>query len=468
MDASVVAPTFPSTEDRSMFRRLALAGLALLLTAAPALPQSITDSRLPTRIAAARLGLERQWYTTVPLGNGHERVLMFNVDGGMLFVQTSGGNLFAYDAESGRALWNANLGPAAAQAFDVSVGTDQVITTNLKTLFGLDRETGRIRWQASLEDLPSTSTGVGDGQAMVGLRSGKIQAFTTREIERKKGIPRLPGGFLWAWQTGAELSARPITTPKVTTFGSQDHRVYTATNGDVETKPLLLYRFLTGGPISANMAIWGNRTLIVPSGDNEVYAIDLFDGTFRWSVATGAPIDQEPLVSGAEVYVTNASGRVIRIDGTNGEVVWDQHVGGEKLLALSPSRLYLETQDHDLMIMDRATGQLLAGPRETLQRAGLDLRGFSLSFANYYDDRLYFCTPGGLLVCLREIGRTRPTTLRDPSLPPFGTIPPGGLMTDTDSPDAREVAAPPRGEEPAEPGAEGEVPEPGFGPDGGF
>jgi outer membrane protein assembly factor BamB len=428
-----------------MSRRIALAGLCLLLWTSAATAQRTVDAKLPTRTATARLGLERQWFTAIPLGNANERVLSFNVDGGLLFVKTTGGNLHTSDAETGRPLWMAHLGPAAARGFDVAVNSTQVIATNLKTIYGLDRATGREVWHATLDDLPSTGTGASEDQAMVGLRSGKIMAFTTHKIEQYQSIPRSAGSFLWAWQSRTELSARPIITDKVVTFGSQDHRVYTATLGSLTVKPRLLYRFLTGGPISANMAIWGNRTIIVPSGDNNVYAIDLFTGTVRWEVATGAPVDQEPLVSGSEVYMINEQGRVMRLDGNQGDVIWDTPTPAHRLLALSPARLYLETEFQDLMILDRATGAVLASPRESHERAGLNLRDFALSFPNYYDDRIYFCSEGGLLVCLREMGRVQPTPLRDPNLPPFGSIPEDGLLSEGDTAETpRDAGSPPR------------------------
>ncbi len=417
-----------------MSRRLALAGLLLALWAPTALAQRpFAADLLPTRSATARLGLERQWWAAVPMGDVHERILNFNVDGGTLFIHTSGGNLHAYDAESGRYLWVADLGPSTAEAFPVATNSDQAFVTSLKTLFAIDRRSGQIMWKAELDHLPSTGTGADEEAAMVGLRSGKLVAYNARNRTQEKPPGRSEGTFNWAWQTRAQLSARPVVTPKVVAFGSQDHRVYVAQKGDFAIKSQLLFRFLTSGPISANLATWGNRTLIAPSGDQNVYAVDLFTGQSRWSVATGASVDQEPLVQGADVFAINAQGRVLAIDGGSGTVKWDRNTPAQRLIAISPSRLYFETREHDLMILDRSSGQVLADARATLERAGLNLRDFSLSFPNYQNDRLYFCTPSGLLVCLREMGRTQPVPLRDPSWPPFGTIPPDGLLTNEDS-----------------------------------
>ena len=65
---------------------------------------------------------------------------------------------------------------------------------------------------------------------------------------------------------------------------------------------------------------------------------------------------------------------------------------------------------------------------------------------NRFDDRMYFATDSGMVVCLREIGATQPDLLRDPKALPFGYIPPEGI---------KKTPPPvPEGDTPAAPGAE--------------
>ena len=51
---------------------------------------------------------------------------------------------------------------------------------------------------------------------------------------------------------------------------------------------------------------------------------------------------------------------------------------------------------------------MLVDPGETLLFAGLDLRELDLKIVNRFDDRLYFATPSGLIVCIRESGQINP------------------------------------------------------------
>ena len=97
--------------------------------------------------------------------------------------------------------------------------------------------------------------------------------------------------FAWAVQTEGRLSARPLLTPSVLVAASEDSRIYAGLR-PIPTERLIspLYRFLTGGPIQADLVGVGNRTLIACSEDLKIYGIDLFEGEAKWTIATGQPI----------------------------------------------------------------------------------------------------------------------------------------------------------------------------------
>src|SRR5262249_28031790 len=72
-------------------------------------------------------------------------------------------------------------------------------------------------------------------------------------------------------------------------------------------------------------------------------------------------------------------------------------------------------------------GQVVVDPGETLLRAGVNLREFELDFVNRFNDRLYFATKSGMIVCIRESAQVAPRPLKDPSARPFGYVPPDGI-----------------------------------------
>ncbi len=394
-----------------MPRRLVLASLALLLVCGTTRAQvPFGTDTIPGRRALARINLDLQFTTVIPLV-GAEKLIQLSIDNGMLFGQTNHANFYAFDAETGRFLWGAHLGDITTKASPVSVNTFAVFVSNSNSIFALDRKTGRQIWKQELTDIPSSSTAADDTVVMVGLESGKLESFEAKT-----------GKLLWNIQTNARVTSHPIIAGKVVAFGSEDKKLYLS---KVEA-PQLLWRFATGGPIVAPLATSGVRTLLVPSSDRALYSIDLFTGIENWTFATGSPVEQEPLVSDNDVYVINDEGFLTSVDIPTGKPRWTISTLGGRLIAVSASKVYLESHDDDLFVVDRATGKVVYDPTTTFKRSGINLRGYALGPTNRFDDRLYFGTTHGLVICLREISQFAPRPIRDPKAKPFGYVPPEG------------------------------------------
>ena len=186
------------------------------------------------------------------------------------------------------------------------------------------------------------------------------------------------------------------------------------------------------------------------STDKNVYAVDLFTGVSKWTFATGASVKREPLVVDNDIYVVNEEGYLSEIDVETGLSRWTISTLGGRLLAVSATRVYLESHDDDLFVVDRQSGKIIFDPLSTLQRAGINIRSYTLGPTNRLDDRLYFGTSTGLLLCLREINQLNPRLNRDPKSKPFGYIPPEGYPDDLARPGATPVPAPTPTEPPAD------------------
>jgi outer membrane protein assembly factor BamB len=411
-----------------MSRRLALAWLLLSVVGSSTLAQiPIHRDLLPTRTTLARVGLERHWMALVPIV-GNERLLRISIADGLLFAQTSDGNFYAFDAESGRQLWVTNLGRRIGIARPASVNSRLVFVANSNYLYALDRQTGRIVWAQNLYVLPTSATTCDEDRVMVGLSNGKLLAFNLIEPgDKTKALLSQPKEA-WNWQTNGPLTSRPMAAGQFVAFGGHDGKLYVALAEKPATEPaVMLYRIATGGEILANLGAYGQRLLLVPSADKNVYAVDLFTADVKWTYSTGAPVLQEPLVADTDAYVANTAGLLTAIDVNTGAPRWTISTQGGRLISVSGTRVYLESHDNDLFIVDRATGRMLASPEATFRRVGLNLREFTLGPTNSLDDRLYFGTGTGLILCLREIGQLAPRLLRDPKLRPFGSVPPAGL-----------------------------------------
>jgi outer membrane protein assembly factor BamB len=402
-----------------MPRRLALACALLVLAAPSARAQGtgFTQSMFPKRVALARIGLEPNWIGVVPVGRS-ERILTITITEAMVFAQTNAANFHAFDVETGRYLWGANLGKPSGHAFPASINSTMVFVTGGHAIYGLDRKTGLVRFKQTLGAMPTSSTAATEDRVVVAVMGNNATdphagALVTFYLNN----PHLVPGY---WSTNEKITARPIPTTHVDAIASHDGKVYVVKEDPA--KPRIVHRFLTGGPISASMATYGTRTLLVPSKDHNIYAIDLFTGDKFWNYSTGAPVDQEPLVGNDDVYVMNAEGTLNAIEIKTGRVRWTIETGGGRLLSVGEKRVYLESHDRDLFIVDRQTGTTIASPRAVRER-GVDVREFTVTPTNHLTGRIYLASTSGLLICLREVGRIKPFALKDPKAREFGWLP---------------------------------------------
>ena len=94
--------------------------------------------------------------------------------GDLLFAQTDYAMLHAFDAESGRLLWSAQLGERTGFARGVAANSYAVYVTNANYFHALDKKTGRPIWKHNLGTIPTSSPACDEDRVMVGLTSGKI------------------------------------------------------------------------------------------------------------------------------------------------------------------------------------------------------------------------------------------------------------------------------------------------------
>lgn len=422
---------------------------------------------LPKTTALRNAGLERQWFAAVPLGTGSERVVGINLSSKTLFVQTTLGNIYGFDAETGKPIWGGkpvNVGTPLSHSYPVSANDTTVFATGIGMVNAYHRPTGRPIFQRRTDDVPSCGPVSDANRVVIGQSSGMVDAYNLSNSYTA-----------WKVKTTKPVTAQPILTERVVVIASQDGKVYVLENSN--RFPLGLFRFVTGGPISASLGTYGevhlpdpNRpsartfTLLVPSEDHTLYAIDLFTGETRWKVATGAPIDQQPLQTENQIYVQNQAGTITELnldalwtvfdgDGrpiksfpdnkkpeadayaqslevktgetypVNSKAVWTTQAEPGVLLSLGKKNLYFLSKSNSLFIVDRASGKILADSKTMLSQYGLDLRQLTLHWTNSVTDRIYLASPSGLVVCLHEQGLSEPYFLRSTKSVPFGYIP---------------------------------------------
>jgi outer membrane protein assembly factor BamB len=417
---------FGLREDCLMFRRLvpvwvivSAIGCSVSARAQSPFPVDL----LPTRTSLERLGLERHWYGVVPLVET-ERVIRISLSGAIVFAQTDYAMVYAFDAESGRLLWSTQLGERTGFARGVATNSFGAYVSNANNFFALDKATGRLVWRMALTTIPTCSPACDENLAMVGLTSGLLIAVRLKQKDAagKETITSSPHEA-WRLHADGPILTRPLPAEQMVAFASVGGKVYVVG----ENNGAALFRFSTGGPIGEGVAGYGTRTLLIPSGDNILYGVDLFTAQATWSFPSGAPIEQEPIVADEDIFIANTVGNLSSIRPSDGVPRWTTGTHGGRTQAVGAHKIYLRSYDRDLFVIDRSTGRVLVDPGDSYLRAGVNLREYNLDIVNRFNDRIYLATGSGLVLCLREASQPHPRPLRDPKALPFGYVPAEGI-----------------------------------------
>jgi outer membrane protein assembly factor BamB len=328
---------------------LTAGGLARAQTAFP-------RNLIPGRAALERLGLERHWFAVVPFVET-ERLLKITISGDLLFAQTSYAMLHTFEAESGRLLWSAQLGERTGFARGVAANSFAVFASNADVLFALDRRTGRTIWRYATDKIPTSPPACDEQRAMIGFATGKIYGYDlkTKDAKGNESILTSPVEA-WNWQTNGAMHTRPLPAENFVAFGSDDGRAYVSMAA--ERTPL--FRIVTGGPIGEGFAGYGTRTLLIPSADNNLYAVDLFTAKVFWTFPSAAPILQEPSVCDQDIYVINSAGNLSSLDPATGVPRWTTWTAGGQVGG-GPQR--------DPRSCRLESPRLRSGHRESIQRS---------------------------------------------------------------------------------------------------
>ncbi|HXY31569.1 MAG TPA: PQQ-binding-like beta-propeller repeat protein [Gemmatimonadaceae bacterium] len=204
-------------------------------------------------------------------------------------------------------------------------------------LYAFDLTTGARRWRANLESAVASSPAIAGGLVFVASRDGSVFAVDAASGARRwrmatRALLPLP----WGHESGDYYLSSPAYVDGTLVFGAGDGAVYAvdAASGRVR------WRAQTEGRIRSSPAVDGGR-VYVGSYDGRVYCFDLASGTQRWRFDTdGASlqsgkygfdrrsIQSSPAVAGGVVYVGARDGFLYAIDATSGALKWrfDHHI----------------------------------------------------------------------------------------------------------------------------------------------
>lgn len=267
----------------------------------------------------------KAWSVKIPGGDKRVRLAASPVvSGGKLYVVDTTGTVRAYAADSGAALWSVSTvkddeNKNARFGGGVSVEGDRVFATN----------------------------GIGDVVALSAENGGEV--WRAKPGGPLRGAPTLANGNVYVLSQDNQLFA----------LGQADGKVAWTQSGSLETQGV----FGVAAPASAQ------GTIVAGFSSGELNAYRYENGRTLWqdslsrtsattSVSALADIDAEPVIDQGRAYAVGQGGRMVALDLTTGQRLWEQNLAGISTPWVVGEWIFVVTDDARLMALARSTGKV--------------------------------------------------------------------------------------------------------------
>ena len=240
------------------------------------------------------------------------------VAGGSVFAAERKGKVRAYDAVSGKELWEADTRIAISSG--VGLGESLVLVGSSDAeVVALDWRDGHEVWRTRVSSEVLSVPGADQGTVVVQSVDGKLT-----------GLKASDGSRLWVFDRSVPvLSLRGTAAPILT----QGVIIAAADNGKLALLDL-----------AKGLPAW-ETSVAVPHGRSELERM--------------VDIDAQPQIWGKTVYSVSYNGRTVALDGESGRVLWEREMSSAAGLGVDVSNVYVTDDMSHVWSLDRENGTSL-------------------------------------------------------------------------------------------------------------
>ena len=301
------------------------------------------------------------WSASV--GSSRDYFLMPALATGKVYAAGADGELAAFDAASGKALWRTKVG----NGITAGVGTDGitvVVAGGAGMLHAFDAASGKQRWtvQASTEILSAPA--VGSGTVVVRSIDNKIAAYDAETGERRWFLQRTAPALVLRAAPGILISEgfAYVGLP-----GGRLLELSTATGAPrwegVVAEPRGATELERVADISG-MPVLSGRDICATAYQGRIGCLDAINGSVRWSREFSA--DVGPGIDARYVFGADERGHVVALSRESGSSLWRNTSLGWRGLSAPASfgrAVVVGDREGYLHFLSREEGALLARMR---------------------------------------------------------------------------------------------------------
>jgi len=256
--------------------------------------------------------------------------------------------------------WSANVGSDAKKLYvrlQPTVDGDRIFAAGVKgKVSAYDAKTGRVLWEVDTEARLRGGPGFGDGLVLLGSADAELIA-----LDRETGKER------WRTLASSEILASPSAADGVVVARSIDGRIFgyeSATGKRIwiydSTVPVLTLRGTSSAVIFAGGVIAG-------LSNGKIVALRLKSGELLWESRIALPrgrselerivdIDADPIVADGVIHVATFQGNVATIALENGRGLWNRKMSSHAGIGADKERLYVTDENSEVWSLERRSG----------------------------------------------------------------------------------------------------------------
>ena len=232
------------------------------------------------------------------------------------------------------------------------------------TVHAFRADTGAKLWSREIaEGKANRDARFGGG---VSYDAGRV--FATDGLGDVVALSAADGSVAWRAKPGGPLRGSPTVANDSVYVLTQDNQIYALGEADGQVRWTQSATLETQGVFGVAAPASAQGTVVAGFSSGDLTAYRYENGRVLWqdalsrtsistSVSSVADIDASPIIDGGRVYAVGEGGRMVALDVTTGQRLWEQNLSGFSTPAIAADWLFVVTDDARLLCLARNTGR---------------------------------------------------------------------------------------------------------------
>ena len=271
-------------------------------------------------------------------------------------------------AASPAPLWTATINGGSARerlAASPVVADNKLFVTDVDaTVHAFAADTGAGLWTTSIADgKKSRGSRFGGG---VSYDDGKV--YATDGLGDVVALNAADGKEVWRAKPGGPLRGAPTIANGSLYVLSQDNQIFALGQDDGKVQWIQAGTLETQGVFGVAAPAASQGSIVAGFSSGELNAYRYENGRVLWgdalsrtsittSVSSLSDIDADPVIDNGRVYAVGQGGRMVALDLSTGQRLWEQNFAGISTPWVAGEWLFVVTDDARLVCLSRSNGK---------------------------------------------------------------------------------------------------------------